>query len=119
MPGGTGGDAYGGETVLATALVSGEGDFTGMSNIVSNRPFLEAPGQDCTKMFDENFLGQNFLAYLTLAIGGALVVGTSLALVKPRPDENGNLVKAPLGRSLIQITVGGLATVWALATIVS
>ena len=64
-------------------------------------------------------LGDNFLAYLTLAIGAALVAGTGLALVRPRTDEDGSVVKAPLGRSLIQIAVGGIATVWALATIAS
>ena len=65
-------------------------------------------------------LGDNFLAYLTLAIGAALVVGNSLALLRPQPNgPDGEIVKAPLGRSLIQITVGGLASIWAVATILS
>ncbi|MGF1598801.1 MAG: hypothetical protein ACFCVK_18045 [Acidimicrobiales bacterium] len=65
-------------------------------------------------------LGDNFLAYLTLAIGAALVVGNGLALLKPQPaDGDGEPVRAPLGRSLVQIVVGGLAAVWALATIVA
>ncbi len=70
-------------------------------------------------MNTSELLGDNFLAYLLLAIGGALVIGNGLALMKPRPDEDGNLVKAPLGRSLIQIIVGAVASVWALATIVN
>lgn len=64
-------------------------------------------------------LGDNFLAYLTLALGAALALGTGLALFRPQRDEDGQLVRAPLGRSLIQISVGSLAAVWSLATIVS
>ena len=64
-------------------------------------------------------LGDNFLAYLTLALGAALVVGNALALVRPRTSEEGQVERAPLGRSLIQISVGGLAAVWALATLAS
>lgn len=63
-------------------------------------------------------LGEDFLAYLTLAIGAALVVGNGLALLKPR-DVDGSAVRAPLGRSLIQISVGGFASIWAIATILS
>ncbi len=65
-------------------------------------------------------LGDDFLAYLTLAIGGALVVGNALALLRPRTDgPDGEVIKAPFGRSMIQITIGGVAAVWALATILT
>ena len=64
-------------------------------------------------------LGDNFLAYLTLAIGGALVAGNALALLRPQQGDDGEPVKAPLGRSMIQIVIGGLASIWAVATIVS
>lgn len=65
-------------------------------------------------------LGDDFLAYLTLAIGAALVVGNALALLRPRADgPEGEVIKAPLGRSMIQITIGGIAAVWALATILN
>jgi hypothetical protein len=65
-------------------------------------------------------LGDNFLAYLTLAIGGALVVGNTLALLRPQTDgPDGEVVRAPLGRSMIQITIGGVAAIWALATIIT
>lgn len=64
-------------------------------------------------------LGDNFLAYLTMAIGAALVVGNGLALLRPQIGDDGEPQRAPLGRSLIQISVGGLATIWALATIAS
>ncbi len=65
-------------------------------------------------------LGDNFLAYLTLALGAALALGTGLALAKPRVDEaTGEKVKAPMGRSLIQITIGTVAAVWGLATLLA
>ena len=64
-------------------------------------------------------LGDNFLAYLTLALGAALTLGTGLALLRPQVSEEGEILRAPVGRSLIQIAVGGLAAVWALATIIS
>ncbi|MEM9131361.1 MAG: hypothetical protein AAF962_06925 [Actinomycetota bacterium] len=67
----------------------------------------------------QNFLGDNFLAYLTLALGAALAGGNLLALLNPRPDDSGEMQRAPLGRSLMQITVGSLAAIWSLATIVS
>ena len=70
-------------------------------------------------MSTQELLGENFLAYLLLAIGGALVIGNGLALMKPRPDEDGNLIKAPLGRSLVQIVIGAVASIWALASIVA
>jgi hypothetical protein len=70
-------------------------------------------------MTTQDLLGENFLAYLLLAIGGALVVGNGLALVKPRPDEDGNLIKAPLGRSLVQIFIGAVASIWALGSIMA
>ena len=65
------------------------------------------------------FLGDDLLAWLTLAIGGALAVGTGLALLRPpeRPQD-GALDKAPLGRSLLQIVIGAVAAIWALATLI-
>lgn len=67
-----------------------------------------------------NLLGDNFLAYLTLALGAALAGGNLLALLNPRTDEeSGEVQRAPLGRSLVQITVGSLAAIWSLATIIS
>lgn len=66
------------------------------------------------------FLGDDLLAYLVLALGGALVVGNGLALVRPpsRPKE-GELTRAPVARTVVMMVVGILATVWAVATLVS
>ena len=64
-------------------------------------------------------LGNNFLAYMTLALGASLALGTGAALFKPRSDpKTGEVLRAPMGRSMIQIVIGGVAAVWALATLV-
>jgi hypothetical protein len=78
------------------------------------RPLLGQPllGQEVL------LLGDDLLAWLLLAMGGALAVGTALALVRPRPEsKEGELDRPPLARSLVMITVGGLAAVWGLASI--
>jgi hypothetical protein len=66
------------------------------------------------------FLGDDLLAWLLLALGGALFAGNLLAIVKPpeRPDED-SLERAPLGRSLVYATLGLVAAIWALATLVA
>jgi peptidoglycan/LPS O-acetylase OafA/YrhL len=67
-----------------------------------------------------NLLGDNLLAWLTLSIGGALFAGTALALLRPpQQTEEGQLERAPLGRSLVQIAIGLVASIWALATLIS
>ena len=66
------------------------------------------------------FLGDNLLPLLVLAIGGAMVVGPTLALVRPRAEQKeGELAKAPLGRSIVFIVIGLIGAVWALATLLS
>ena len=61
------------------------------------------------------------LAYLVLAVGGALAVGTALALVRPNPEgaDEGELERPPLARSVVMIVVGGLAALWAVASLVA
>lgn len=64
------------------------------------------------------FLGDDLLAWLTLAIGGALAVGTLLALVRPPADpDDGNLRRPPLARSVAMIVLGGVAAIWGLASL--
>ncbi len=67
------------------------------------------------------FLGENLLAYLVLALGGALCVGNVLALVKPPPRPAGkeDLPRAPLARSIGMAIVGGVAAVWSIASLIS
>ena len=64
------------------------------------------------------FLGDQLLAYLVLAMGGALLVGNVLALVKPPPaTKDGELERAPVARSLVMAGIGLIAAVWAIASL--
>ena len=66
------------------------------------------------------FLGEDLLAYLVLAIGGAMAVGSILAIVRP-PErvQEGDLPSAPVGRSIAFAVVGAVGAVWALASLVA
>ncbi len=66
------------------------------------------------------FLGEDLLAWLVLAIGGALAVGTTLALFRPpsRPGET-DLARPPLARSVVMIVLGTVAALWGLASLVA
>jgi hypothetical protein len=65
------------------------------------------------------FLGDQLLEYLLLALGGALLVGNVLALLRPPArTKDGDLVKAPVGRSLVMALVGFIAALWAVGSIV-
>ena len=65
-------------------------------------------------------LGDNFFPLLTLAFGAALAGGNLLALVKPPADlKEGSLEAPPRGRSFLQISIGLVACVWALATMLN
>ena len=64
------------------------------------------------------FLGEDLLAWLLLALGGALVVGNGLALVRPpREARKGELARAPVTRSVVMALAGLVAAIWALATL--
>ena len=66
------------------------------------------------------FLGEDLLAYLVLALGGAMLVGNGVALLRPPPEGRpGELERAPLGRTLAMMAIGAVASVWALASLVS
>lgn len=67
------------------------------------------------------FLGDDLLAWLLLALGGALFVGNVLAIVRPpeRPSEEGALERAPVARSLGMAVVGLIAAVWAVASLLT
>jgi hypothetical protein len=66
------------------------------------------------------FLGDDLLAWLTLAVGGALAGGTALALIRPpaNPDD-ADLERPPLARSVVMIVIGALAALWGLASLFS
>lgn len=63
--------------------------------------------------------GDNILAQLVLALGAALALGSTLALIRPpaqRRDE-GDLARAPVARSVVMIVVGLFAALWAVVTL--
>jgi hypothetical protein len=66
------------------------------------------------------FLGEDLLAWLVLALGGAMAAGSVMALVRPpeRPKD-GDLAQAPVGRSIVMAVVGGVAAIWALASLLT
>ena len=57
---------------------------------------------------DGSVLGDDFLVWLTLALGGAMVVGNTLALLRPREQrrDESDLDRAPTVRSVAFIVVG-------------
>ena len=68
------------------------------------------------------FLGEDLLAWLVLALGGALFVGNIAAIVRPptgpEARSEGDLDRAPVARSLVMGLVGLVAAVWALASLI-
>ena len=66
------------------------------------------------------FLGPDLIPFLMLAFGAALFVGNGLAMLKPQdePRRENELRRAPIGRSLLMVVVGLVASIWALATLI-
>ena len=71
------------------------------------------------------FLGENLLAYLVLALGGAMCVGNVLAIVRPpratkKPKQaSDDLDRAPIARTVAMAIIGGVAAAWALVSLLS
>lgn len=66
------------------------------------------------------FLGEDLLAWLVLALGAALAVGSVAALVRPpETRREGDLAAAPMGRSVVMIVIGSIAALWALASLLA
>lgn len=67
------------------------------------------------------FLGEDFLPWMVLAFGAALVVGPLLALVRPpqagTDDGDGPTERPPLARTITMIVIGAVAAVWGLASL--
>ena len=67
-----------------------------------------------------NPLGDNLLPLLLLALGGALAIGTIIALVRPpKNPKTGDLVRPPLARSIVMIALGSIAAIWGLASVLT
>ena len=67
------------------------------------------------------FLGENLIIYLILALGGALAFGNFFAIVKPpqKDRSEGDLEKAPVVRSVIMGSIGLVAALWAIASLIT
>lgn len=66
------------------------------------------------------FLGDDLLAWLALALGGALFAGNLIAVIRPPDDrEEGQLERAPVGRSMLYAGLGLVVAVWAAATLIA
>ncbi len=69
-------------------------------------------------MFGSSFLGldSDLLTYLLLAFGAAMIVGNLAALIRPPAPEPGHgteRVRPPIGRTLVFVGIGAIATIWA------
>ena len=68
------------------------------------------------------YLGEDFLAWIVLALGAAMAVGTVFALIRPRPVgavKEDDLARPPLVRSIVMIIAGTVAAVWSLASLLA
>ena len=67
------------------------------------------------------FLGEDLLAWLVLALGGALFAGNVMAIVRPpeHQREATNLERAPVARSVVMAALGLVAAVWALGSLIA
>ncbi len=61
------------------------------------------------------FLGKDFFPWMVLALGAALVVGNGLALLRPKADAG----PPPVGRALVMIGLGFVASGWGLASLIA
>jgi hypothetical protein len=66
------------------------------------------------------FLGEDLLAWLVLALGAAMAVGSVLAVVRPPTEaREGDLARAPITRSIVMAAVGTVAAIWAIASLIA
>ena len=89
--------------------------------VPQHRPPYDSPvPQPRTRRRTGVFLGDDILPWMVLAIGGALAVGTALAMVRPPRDSSGaDLPRPPKARSFLMIALGTVAAVWGLASLIS
>ncbi len=65
------------------------------------------------------FLGEDILAWMIIALGGARFAGNLAALVRPpkKRQDAADLEKAPVVRSVVMATIGAIAALWALVSL--
>ena len=76
---------------------------------------------ECSDKYVGVFLGEDLLAWMVLALGGALAIGNLLAVLRPPPSvhDDGDLEKAPIARTVLMIVVGSIASIWAIASLLA
>lgn len=76
---------------------------------------------ECSDKYVEVFLGEDLLAWMVLALGGALAIGNLLAVLRPPASahDDGDLEKAPIARTVLMIVVGSIASIWAIASLLA
>lgn len=77
-------------------------------------------------MLAQLFLGEDLLAWLVLAFGAAMALGTAAALIRPPAEtrskedrDDSGRERPSLGVSVTLIVIGAVAALWALATLLS
>jgi hypothetical protein len=78
-------------------------------------------GQDVSDRYRAGvLLGDDLLEWILLAVGGALLVGNLMALVRPpQVRSDGDLERPPMGRTIVFMVIGAIAAVWAIASLVA
>ncbi len=67
------------------------------------------------------FLGDDLLLWLLLALGAAMAVGNTMAIVRPPDERRGDtdLERAPMIRSIVYVVIGLVAALAALASLIA
>ena len=64
--------------------------------------------------------GPGLIVWIVLALGGAMLVGNVMALLRPPTrTREGELARAPVARSAAMAAIGAVAAIWALASLVT
>ena len=64
--------------------------------------------------------GPGLIVWIVLALGGAMLVGNVMALLRPPTrTKDGELERAPVARSAVMAAVGAVAALWAIASLVT
>jgi hypothetical protein len=65
------------------------------------------------------FLGEDILAWMIIALGGAMLAGNLAALIRPpkKRQDAADLEKAPVARSVVMAIIGAIAALWALVSL--
>lgn len=78
--------------------------------------------QDGQELF---LLGDDFMPWMVLAFGAALVAGNVMALIRPPKERQEGAAtgappqRPPLGRSVVMIAIGAVAAIWGLLSLLA